>query len=205
MFCRQPVLGRSQTIPLAKKFRSRSALRKAELGEHRETADGRLRKGIPEILGAAANGRMARLDFELGRGRLRHAMSAVRPHLAGDSVKRARQDQRSDHDANPQRRSAHKPSDSRNCGRRRAFPRRTLGPLGSVTRHVLICRLRNVPLRLTRSHRPDTRLRTRRLLSNSAEIESVVASVLLIDGQDGACKAKPWQIGYGLMARRGAI
>lgn len=148
---------------------------------------------------------MARLDFDLGRGGLRHGMGAVRSHLAGNSVKRARQDERSNHDAHPQRRPAHEPSDSRNCGHRRAVPRRTLGPLGSVTRHVLICRLRNAPLRLTRSHRPDTRLRTRRLLSNSAKIESVVASVLLIDGQGGADKAKPWQIGYGLMARRGAI
>ncbi len=147
---------------------------------------------------------MARLDFDLGRGGLRHGMGAVRSHLAGDSVKRARQDERSNHDADPQRRPAHEPSDSRNCGRRRAVPRRTLGPLDSVTRHVLICRLRNVPLRLTRSHRPDTRVSTRRLLSRSAEIESVVASVLLISSQGGRGKAKPWQIGYALMARSGA-
>jgi hypothetical protein len=86
------------------------------------------------------------LDFErMARRRLRRPASVLRPDLAGKSIKRARQNDGDDHDAHPKRRAAHEPTNSRCFRRTCAIPRRSLSPLGPVTCHMLICRLRNMP------------------------------------------------------------
>lgn len=139
------------------------------------------------------------LNLEFRRGRSRDA-GAVRADLARHAVKGARQDKGSEHDAHPERRTAHKPTDGKSFGCARIIPRRAFGPLDTLSSHMLICRLRNLPLRLARSHRPDTPIRTRRPCALLVEIESDVASALLIRREEGSGKAKPWQIRYALKA-----
>ena len=64
---------------------------------------------------------------------------------------------------------------------------------------MLICRP-NLPLRLTRSHRPVDTPRTSRLFANEAEIESIVAPGQLIRLERDAGKAKLCRMGYAFMA-----
>lgn len=82
------------------------------------------------------------LDFELGRGRFWHPTHVIRSDLTDDRIERARQNQRDDHDADPKRRSAHEPTNRRCSRRTRIVPRRTLDPLGPMTSHMPICRLK---------------------------------------------------------------